>query len=49
MTPSTTSGEASNAYVEAPECRPVEAHWNTHSGFSFPTLSALIWSSGLKR
>ena len=47
MTPSTTSGEASNAYVD---CARVQAHepaWNTHSGLSLPTLLALIWSSGL--
>ena len=32
MTPSTTIGEASNEYVDLPECRPVEPHWNTHAG-----------------
>ena len=47
MTPSTTSGEASNAYVVAPDRRPRLPAWNTHSGLSLPTLLALIWSSGL--
>ena len=47
MTPSTTIGEASNAYVDLPECRPVEPHWNTHCGVSCLTFSWLIWSSGL--
>src|SRR3954447_10633214 len=47
MTPSTTSGDASNEYVDAPECSPTEPHWNIHSGLSFLTVSALIWSSGL--
>ena len=32
MMPSTTSGEASNEYVDLPECRPTEPHWNTHCG-----------------
>src|SRR5690606_28693903 len=27
ITPSTTSGEASNEYVDLPECRPTEPHW----------------------
>ena len=47
MTPSTTIGEASNEYVDAPECRPTEPAWNTHCGPSRLTLSLLIWSSGL--
>ena len=32
--PSTTIGEASNEYVDLPECRPTEPHWNTHAGVS---------------
>ena len=32
MTPSTMIGEASNEYVDVPECRPIEPHWNTHAG-----------------
>src|SRR5215212_631016 len=47
MTPSTTSGDASNEYVDAPECRPTEPHWKTHSGLSLLTFSGVIWSSGL--
>ena len=47
MTPSTMIGEASHAYVVAPERRPVLPAWNTHCGVSCPTLLALIWSSGL--
>src|SRR5918911_3957240 len=47
ITPSTTSGEASNEYVDLPECRPVEPHWKTHSGLSLATFSLVIWSSGL--
>src|SRR4051794_12947847 len=47
MTPSTTIGEASNAYVDLPECRPTEPAWKTHSGLSLLTLSLLTWSSGL--
>src|SRR4051794_3541138 len=47
MMPSTTSGEASNEYVDLPECRPTEPHWNTHTGVSRLTFSLLIWSSGL--
>src|SRR5436189_3724985 len=47
MTPSTTSGEASNEYVDLPECRPTEPHWKTHAGVSRLTVSLLIWSSGL--
>ena len=47
MTPSTMIGEASHAYVDAPECRPIEPAWNTHCGTSLPTFSLLIWSSGL--
>ena len=47
MTPSTMIGDASHAYVDAPECRPTEPDWNTHCGVSFLTLLALIWSSGL--
>ena len=47
MMPSTTSGEASNEYVDLPECRPTEPHWNTHAGVSRLTFSLLIWSSGL--
>src|SRR3954463_2844262 len=34
MIPSTTSGEASNEYVDLPECRPTEPHWKTHAGVS---------------
>jgi hypothetical protein len=49
MMPSTTSGDASNEYVDAPECMPTEPHWNTHSGFRSLTFPVLIWSSGLKR
>src|SRR3954453_16343654 len=49
MTPSTTIGEASNEYVDLPECNPVEPHWKTHAGASFLTLPRLIWSSGLYR
>ena len=47
MIPSTTIGEASHAYVDAPECRPIEPTWYTHCGLSLPTLPGLIWSSGL--
>ena len=47
MMPSTTSGEASNEYVDLPECRPTEPHWKTHAGVSLLTFSLLIWSSGL--
>jgi hypothetical protein len=47
MTPSTTSGDASNEYVDAPECMPIEPHWNTQAGVRFLTFEALIWSSGL--
>ncbi len=47
MMPSTTIGEASNEYVDLPECRPTEPHWKTHAGVSFLTFSLLIWSSGL--
>ena len=47
MTPSTTIGEASNEYVDLPECRPTEPAWNTHCGASRLTFSLLIWSSGL--
>src|SRR5215510_4838331 len=47
MTPSTTSGEASHAYVVAPERKPRLPAWNTHCGVILPTLLALIWSSGL--
>jgi alcohol dehydrogenase (cytochrome c) len=38
---------ASNEYVEAPECMPTEPHWNTHSGFRSFTFEVLIWSSRL--
>ena len=47
MIPSTTSGEASNEYVDLPECRPTEPHWKTHAGVSCLMVSLLIWSSGL--
>src|SRR5215208_4387307 len=47
MIPSTTIGEASNEYVDLPECRPTEPHWNTHAGASCLTFSVVIWSSGL--
>ena len=47
MIPSTTIGEASHAYVDAPECRPIEPTWYTHCGLSLPTLPGLIWSSVL--
>src|SRR3954453_2914075 len=47
MMPSTTSGEASNEYVDLPEWRPPEPHWNTHAGVSCLTFSLVIWSSGL--
>ena len=47
MTPSTTIGAASNAYVVAPACRPAAPHWNTHAGLRRLTFSVLIWSSGL--
>src|SRR5689334_14538496 len=47
MMPSTTSGEASNEYVDLPECRPTEPHWNTHAGASCLTFSFVIWSRGL--
>jgi len=47
MTPSTTSGDASNEYVDLPECRPTEPHWKTHSGLSALTLSLVIWASSL--
>ena len=47
MMPSTTSGDASNEYVDLPECRPTEPHWKTHSGLSLLTFSLVIWSSGL--
>src|SRR3954466_5903777 len=47
MMPSTTIGEASNEYVDLPECRPTEPHWKTHAGVIFLTFDLLIWSSGL--
>src|SRR3954447_15852002 len=47
MMPSTTSGEASNEYVDLPECRPTEPHWKTQAGVSCLMVSLLIWSSGL--
>src|SRR5690349_15685185 len=47
MTPSTTSGDASNEYSEVLECNPVEPSWNTQAGASFLTLPRLIWSIGL--
>ena len=47
MIPSTTIGEASNEYVDLPECRPTEPHWKTHAGVSLLMVSLLIWSSGL--
>src|SRR5262249_28454337 len=47
ITSSTMIGEASHAYVDAPECRPIELAWNTHCGVSLPMLLALIWFSGL--
>jgi len=47
MTPSTTSGEASNEYVDLPECRPTEPAWKTHAGDIRRTVSLLIVSSGL--
>jgi hypothetical protein len=47
MTPSTTIGDASNEYVDLPECRPTEPAWKTHWGASRLTFSLLIWSSGL--
>src|SRR5215216_5755291 len=47
MIPSTMIGEASHAYVDAPECRPIEPIWYTHAGVSCLTLPVLIWSSGL--
>jgi len=49
MTSSTTIGDASNEYVDAPECIPIEPHWKTHAGDRFLTFPVLIWSSGLKR
>src|SRR5690349_18200613 len=49
MMPSTTSGEASNEYVDLPECRPTEPHWKTQAGVICLTLPLLIWSSGLYR
>ena len=42
MIPSTTSGEASNEYVDLPECRPTEPHWKTHAGVSLEIVSLLI-------
>src|SRR4051794_33097786 len=42
MIPSTTIGDASNEYVDLPECRPTEPHWNTQAGVSCLTLSLLI-------
>src|SRR5215213_5691257 len=47
MTPSTTIGEASNEYVDLPECSPTEPAWKTHCGASCLTFPLLIWSSGL--
>src|SRR5215208_1409240 len=47
MMPSTTIGEASNEYVDLPECSPTEPHWKTHAGASCLTFPLLIWSSGL--
>src|SRR3954451_28204 len=47
MTPSTTIGEASNEYVDLPECRPTEPAWKTHAGDIRRTVSLLIVSSGL--
>ena len=47
MIPSTTIGDASNEYVDAPECMPIEPHWNAHAGARLLTLPALIWSTGL--
>jgi hypothetical protein len=47
MMPSTTRGDASKEYVDLPECRPTEPHWNIHAGVSRLTVSLLIWSSGL--
>src|ERR687885_615601 len=44
MTPSTTSGEASNEYVDLPACRPTEPAWNIHAGESRRTFSVLILS-----
>src|SRR3954466_423498 len=41
MTPSTTIGEASNEYVDLPECRPTEPAWKTHAGESRRTVS--LW------
>src|SRR5437879_7463143 len=49
MTPSTTIGAASNAYVEGPACRPAAPNWNTQAGAIRLTFSVLIWSSGLYR
>ena len=34
-------------YVDAPECMPIEPHWNTHAGRSLSTFEVLIWSSRL--
>ena len=42
MVPSTTSGDASNEYVEAPECMPIEPHWKTHAGVRPLTFEVLI-------
>src|SRR5918998_1635547 len=47
MMPSTTIGEASNEYVDLPECSPTEPHWKTQAGRSRLTFSLVIWSSGL--
>jgi hypothetical protein len=47
MIPSTTMGDASNEYVDLPECRPTEPHWKTHAGVSCLMFSLVIWSSGL--
>ena len=49
MTPSTTIGAASNAYVAGEESRPVMACWKTHATFSWPMFVVLICSSELKR
>ncbi len=47
MTPSTTIGAHSNAYVVAPACRPTAPHWNTQAVLSWATFPVLIWSSSL--
>jgi hypothetical protein len=47
IVPSTTIGDASNAYVDAPAVMPRFPAWNTHAGVSRLTLSTLIWSNGL--